>query len=184
MKDVFLSLGVILSFLLGVWNIVNNYRTSRRTTFINTVTSERVKWIEKLRENISTFCGLTYTWRMSQVEDQPEASEFLRQLDKLRHLIRLQLNPGGTHDQAIEDLIARIPALTHATQTEELKHALNELVEVSQKLLKEEWEKVKEESVRGNLKEEEHCLAPLLRRMNAWCRKVIARWFGSEQAQA
>ncbi len=62
MPDVFLSLGVILTFLLGVWNIVNNYRTSRRTSFINTVTSERVKWIEKLRENISTFCGLTYTW--------------------------------------------------------------------------------------------------------------------------
>src|SRR3546814_5274716 len=88
MKDVFLSLGVILTFLLGVWNIVNNYRTNRRTTFINTVTSERVKWIEKLRENISIFCGLTYTWSMSRVEGKPEASEYLKQIDKLRHLIR------------------------------------------------------------------------------------------------
>jgi septation ring formation regulator EzrA len=101
------------------------------------------------------------------MEDRPEASELLKQLDKLRHLIRLQLNPGGTHDQAIEALIARIPDLTHETQTEELKSALNDLVQVSQKLLKEEWEKVKGESMRGNLKEEEHCLAPLLRRMNA-----------------
>lgn len=183
MKDVFFSIGIILTFLLGVWNIVNNYRTSRRTTFINTVTSERVKWIEKLRDNISTFCGLTYTWSISRLEGKPEAADFLKQIDKLRHLIRLQLNPDGKHDQTIEALIARIPNLTHETQTEELKTALNELVEISQKLLKEEWEKVKKESMRGNLKENEHCLAPILRRMNAWCLKVTARWVGSEKAQ-
>jgi hypothetical protein len=154
MKDVFFSLGIILTFLLGVWNIVNNYRTSRRTTFIKTVTSERVKWIEKLRDNISTFCGLTYTWSMSGLEGKPEAAEFLKQIDKLRHLIRLQLNPDGKLDAEIESLIERIPDLTHETQAADLKTALNDLVVASQKLLKEEWEKVKEESMRGNLKHE------------------------------
>jgi hypothetical protein len=183
MKDVFFSLGIILTFLLGVWNIVNNYRTSRRTTFINTVTSERVKWIEKLRDNISTFCGLTYTWSMSGLEGKPEAAEFLKQIDKLRHLIRLQLNPDGKLDAEIESLIERIPDLTHETQAADLKTALNDLVVASQKLLKEEWEKVKEESMRGNLKEHEHCLAPILRRMNAWCLKLTARWTDSGNTQ-
>jgi hypothetical protein len=182
MKDVFFSIGIILTFLLGVWNIVNNYRTSRRTAFINTVTSERVKWLDKLRESISSFCGLTYTWSVSRLEGKPNEAEVLKEIDKLRHLIRLQLNPDGTYDRAIEALIARIPTLTHETQAKELEKALSELVEVSQKLLKAEWEKVKEESMRGSLIEDEHCLAPMLRRMNTWCLKLTARWFCSKNA--
>ena len=51
--------GIVVTFILGVWNIINNYRINNKTAFINTVTSERVKWIGKLRENISRFCGLT-----------------------------------------------------------------------------------------------------------------------------
>lgn len=183
MKDVFFSLSIILTFLLGVWNILNNYRMSRRTTFINTVTSERLKWIEKLRDNISTFCGLTHTWSASRLKGTPEGDEYLQQIDKLRHLIRLQLNPNEKDSQAIEVLIAQIPDLTYETQIAELRAALNELVVVSQTLLKEEWEKVKDESMRGNLKEPEHCLAPILRRMNVWCLKVTARWTNSGNAQ-
>ena len=111
MKDVFFSLGIILTFVLGVWNIVNNYRLSRQTVFINTVTAERVKWIEKLRINISEFCGLSYTWQASKLEGTAEGLIAIKQIDKLRHLIRLQLNPDGTHDKEIERLIAQIPNL-------------------------------------------------------------------------
>ena len=176
MKDVILSLGIILSFVLGVWNIVNNYRLSRRTAFINTVTAERVKWIEKLRKNISVFCGLSYTWRASRLEGKPGEQDVLKEIDKLRHLIRLQVNPEGTHDKEIERLIALIPELTHESHTDEFKKELNKLVEVSQKLLKEEWDKVKEESKRGDLKETEHCLAPILRKLNAWCVRVTSHF--------
>lgn len=176
MKDIFFSLGIILTFVIGVWNIVNNYRLSRRTAFINTVTNERVKWIDKLRNNVSTFCGLTYTWRASGLEGQPGEADVLKQIDKLRHLIRLQLNPDGDHDKEIERLIGRIPELTDESKTDELKRALNDLVEVSQKLLKDEWEKVKEESKRGDLKETEYCLAPILRRLNEWCTKKTSRF--------
>jgi hypothetical protein len=49
MKDDFYSLGIVLTAILGAWNLANNYRLSRRTAFINTVTAERVKWIERLR---------------------------------------------------------------------------------------------------------------------------------------
>jgi hypothetical protein len=175
MKDVFFSLGIILTFLLGVWNIVNNYRASRRTAFINTVTAERVKWIERLRENISVFCGLTYTWSASRMEGQPEEPEILKQIDKLRHLIRLQLNPYDSRDKQIEELVGKIPELTHETKIDQLKITLNELVVVTQHLLKNEWEKVKEESKRGDLKDNEHCLAPLLRWLNIRCLRLTKR---------
>lgn len=176
MKDIVFSLSLIFTFLLGVWNIINNYRVARRTAFINTVTVERIKWIEKLRDNISTFCGLTHTWRSSELEGKSDELEMLKQLDKLRYLIRLQLNPGGEYDKEIESLIAEIPDLTHETQVDRLKGKINDLIVVSQKLLKNEWDKVKEESKRGDLKDTEHCLDPLLRKLNGVCLKATSRW--------
>lgn len=175
MKDIFYSIGIILTFIIGVWNIVNNYRASRRTAFINTVTAERVKWIEKLRENISQFCGLTYTWSVSKLEDTEREKKIIEEIDKLRHLIRLQLNPDGELDKQIEELIAKIPDLTHETQTKQLKAELNKLVTTTQELLKSEWEKVKAESKRGDLKENEHCLAPVLEKVNGWCLRNITK---------
>jgi hypothetical protein len=135
MKDAVFSLSLIFTFLLGVWNIVNNYRMARRTAFINTVTAERIKWIEKLRDNISSFCGLTHTWRQSELEGKPDELDVVKRLGKLRYLIRLQLNPAGASDKEIESLIALIPDLTHESQTEQLKQKMNELIVVSQKLL-------------------------------------------------
>ena len=52
-KDYVLGVGVLVTFILGIWNVVANWRSSRRTAFINTVTAERVKWLGTLRENIS-----------------------------------------------------------------------------------------------------------------------------------
>lgn len=175
MKDIFYSIGIFLTFIIGVWNIVNNYRAGRRTAFVNTVTAERVKWIEKLRDNISQFCGLTYTWSFSGLEGTERGREIVEEIDKLRHLIRLQLNPDGELDKTIARLITEIPNLTHETQAEQLKGRLNELVTATQKLLKAEWEKVKAESKRGDLKDNEHCLAPLLEKMNDWCLRKITK---------
>ncbi|MGA9110942.1 MAG: hypothetical protein ACLPSL_00925 [Smithella sp.] len=168
MKDLIYEVGIILTLIIGFWNILMNYRQSRRTVFINTVTSERVKWIETLRQNISSFCGLTYNWCCSNLQNKPEESEVLKEIDKLRHLIRLQLNPDPESklERTIEDLIETIPELTHISKRIELKNSLNDLIKTTQLLLKEEWEKVKAESKRGDLKENENFLDPVLDRVN------------------
>ena len=155
-KDYFYALGIVATAIVSVWNIINHYRVNQRTSFINTVTSERVKWLDKLRENISDFCGLTYTWSMSNVEGKPEEFELVSKCDKLRFLIRLQLNPKEINgepnpDKKIEELIAKMPELTHESKQEELKDALDQMIITSQELLKEEWEKVKAEAKSGDL---------------------------------
>jgi len=150
-KDYILGAGVVVTLILGVWNAVANYRSSRRTTFINTVTSQRIKWIEQLRQDISTFSGLTHTWCFSALEGKPEESPVIREIDRLRHVIRLRLNPDGVHDQKIEKLIREIPNLTHESQRQSLIQALEELTRTTQSLLKEEWEKVKRESKHGDV---------------------------------
>ncbi|MFH1063382.1 MAG: hypothetical protein V1747_10955 [Candidatus Omnitrophota bacterium] len=153
MKDIIYVISIFATFLLGLWNIINNYRNSRRTSFINTITSERINWIERLRKNISDFCGFTYTWCLSGLSGSQSELDYVTKIDNLRHLIRLQLNPQGTHDCAIEKLISEIPDLTDITKREELKIKLNELIKITQLLLKEEWDKVKLESKMGDLKD-------------------------------
>ena len=150
-KDYILGAGVLVTLVLGIWNAVANYRSSRRTTFINTVTSQRAKWIEQLRQDISTFSGLVHTWCLSALKGTPDESDVVRELDRLRHVIRLRLNPAGKHDQQIERLIRDIPNLTHESQREILLQALDDLVRTTQLLLKEEWEKVKRESKNGEV---------------------------------
>ena len=156
-KDYFYAVGIIVTAIISIVNIINNHKNSKKTSFINTVTSERVKWLDKLRANISDFCGLTHTWTRMDKTDIPECTEILGEIDKLRYLIRLQLNPKEERgipnaDMVIETLISEIPKLTDISKRKELDIAMDKLVVTSQELLKYEWEKVKLESKNGELK--------------------------------
>ena len=152
-KDYVLAAGVFVTLFLGVWNAVVNYRINKRTTFVNTVTSQRIKWIEQLRQDIGEFCGLIYHWAHTDIEGNPREGEILKEFDRLRHVIRLRLNTQGEHDKVIEALIEEIPHLTAPERQKELVNALERMTRSTQALLKEEWEKVKRESEHGPLSE-------------------------------
>jgi hypothetical protein len=101
----------------------------------------------------------------------------LKEIDKLRHLIRLQLNPDPESklERKIEDLIETIPELTDKSKRIQLKDSLNELIKTTQLLLKEEWEKVKAEAKRGDLKENENFLDPILDGVNNYMLNFTAQ---------
>lgn len=150
-KDAIYVIGLGITLVLGIWNLWHNHKTTRKNNFINTVTNQRIQWIEQLRQNIAAFLGLTHTWCESKIEGKPEEIEILKELDRLRHLIQLRLNADATLDRKIAALIRKIPDLTQESQKPERKSAMNELSSLSQELLKEEWEKVKKESKDGDL---------------------------------
>jgi len=152
-KDWVLAAGVVVTLLLGIWNAVVSYRANKRTTFVNIVTSQRIKWIEQLRQDIGAFCGLAYHWSHTDLVGKPEEAELLKEVDRLRHVVRLRLNPQGAHDKTIEALIEEIPRYTDPLRQQELIDALERMTKATQALLKEEWEKVKRESERGPLSE-------------------------------
>ena len=64
-------------------------------------------------------------------------------------MIKLRLNPEGTYDKQIIELLDKIPLLTDKTDLTEINNALDMLTKLSQKLLKEEWNRVKKESKKG-----------------------------------
>lgn len=151
-KDVVYTVGILVTFSIGLINSVNNIYINRRTTYINSVTTERVKWINALRESISKFAGLTYNWVISDVkEGSDESKEILKEIDQLRILIQLQLNPAEELSQKIIKWIDTVSNSTHEYQKEQLKENLAGMVTDVQKLLREEWDKVKDEAEKGRL---------------------------------
>jgi len=153
-KDIGLLAGIAVTFLLGIGNLIYSIIWNRRTSFINTVTSERVKWIGKLRENISNYVGMTHYWFFSKdTIDTDSLEKILQDLRILRYHITLQLNPNqGAHvDQKIIKLVREIPDVASKKDMDLLQSSLDELIILSQQLLKAEWDKVKEESQRGAL---------------------------------
>jgi len=159
-KDLIYGAGILFTFGLGAWNLLVNYKTTRKTSFINTVTSQRIKWIEQLRQDIAAYCGLTHTWFYSGLAGTDKEHDVLKEIDRLRHVIQLRLNPDGDLDKQIQALTQAIPNFTDSSKKANLDKAIQDLIVVSQKMLKEEWEKVKAESENGNLNTQAHSWLP------------------------
>ncbi|WP_411678963.1 hypothetical protein [Clostridium thailandense] len=57
-KDTLTGIGVILTFTIGVFNLVFSMKNNKKTQFINTITSSRINWMGELRENMSLYISL------------------------------------------------------------------------------------------------------------------------------
>jgi hypothetical protein len=142
-----------LTFLVGVFNLILTFQNVKKTTFINSVTSSRIKYIQELRENISKFCALvnSYNYRISNLTHE-QSWELHKEADELKFLIRLYLNPDDEYwDNKIINHIDQIILKTDKNPTE----SINELVTITQYLLKLEWEGAKRESEVGIVSEVE-----------------------------
>ncbi|HWK87276.1 MAG TPA: hypothetical protein VNQ34_07195 [Xanthobacteraceae bacterium] len=120
----------------------------RRSSYISSVTTERTKWIDKLRTNIADLVGTLATISLKSSSDtyrkSAEYDADKRKAETLVATVILQLNPDGSIDKNIIKLLHRLPFL--AERSDKYRDAENALILHSQFLLKEEWEKVKYET--------------------------------------
>lgn len=148
-------IGIILTFIVSSAALYIGIKNSRKTIFINSVTSSRIKYIQDLRNNIAEFCGLFYSYNLLIKDDPKFSSERLRILetsDKLKYLIKLYLNPEDKEgDSKITQLIDEI----RVSIDNNPKDKIDDLITISQYLIKVEWERAKLESVKGILSEKE-----------------------------
>lgn len=139
--------GIGITFIIGVLNLLNTSINVQKTAFINSITSSRIKYLQELRESISKFCGLSssYSKRNYKLEYR-QVWELHKEADNLRYLIRLYLNPEDHYwDNKIFNLIDQILLKSDKDPTQDI----NELIIITQYLLKMEWEGAKRESEIG-----------------------------------
>ena len=149
-KDLFLQIGVLVTLVLGIVNLYFTLRSAKRTAFINTVTSERIKWIAKVRDNVATLCSLCDQWMLHRTQEN--TPDLQRQIERVKNELRLQLNPKDAEDKEIERLLQRLPTWTNSMTTQDYSKLESSLVAATQAMLKREWDKVKDEAVHGDLR--------------------------------
>jgi hypothetical protein len=154
-KDIVVFIGIVVTLVLGLYNLRHN----KKTAFINTVTSERIKWIGKLRDNISKLFSLVDKWQRYHPNDH---QELVMEIEQLKFEIRLQLNGGDPEDIDLERLIERLPDPRKSMDENEFEKLRNLIIKSSQELLKREWEKVKLESQKGNISKKKNSTSGLL----------------------
>jgi hypothetical protein len=157
MTHVITLTGIILSFLVGGAGLWIGIRNSRKTIFINSVTSSRVEYIQRLRNSISEFCGLVYAYyENGLVTGTPGALDIQKRFDNLKYLIELHLNIEDEYfDTRILKMIKDIRNLKDGTQIGAVEDKVEQLILIMQYLLKLEWEVVKKESQKGILSKKE-----------------------------
>lgn len=149
-KDLITIIGIGLTFVTSLAGLIYSVRTSRKNKFIDSITISRTKWIDELRDEISKFCGLITHLRATEKIGKKVERELFEEIDVLGYRINLMLNRHAKHDRLIIDRINNI--LEHldaddAVADEEIK----KLIHLTQDLFKFEWERIKEESVKGAL---------------------------------
>jgi hypothetical protein len=145
-NDAIAITGIAVTFVVSVANLIYSLRTNRRTVFVNTVTTSRLKWIDTLRDEVSEFIAVTT--RLSDHSSPPDKrAELLLQRDTLLHQIVLHLNPVDLEDQRIKTLATRTREISDKKDaTVDLPSALIELRDATGNYLKKEWNRVKNES--------------------------------------
>lgn len=153
-RDPVLYAGVLVTLLLGIANLYFTLKAGKRTAFINTVTAERVKWLDKVRKNVSSLCALCDQWVFHR--DQHSTPELQQQIEQLKDELRLQLNPDDQEDQEIGRLLSDLPTWTQSITPNEYAKLRGRLVSATQMMLKREWDKVKDEAVHGDLRKKRY----------------------------
>ncbi|MEX0807919.1 MAG: hypothetical protein WD044_04240 [Dongiaceae bacterium] len=147
--EIAISMGVFVTLVLGAANLLQIIAVNSKNQFINAITKERINWIQSVRGNVSRFVGLSHNWFYSHRNNKERAPEILEEIDCLRWLIKLQMNPGAEIDRHIMMCIDRIPDLATAPNEDDFKAATDDLVSRTQELLKMEWDRVKREVALG-----------------------------------
>ena len=147
-KDLIAIAGIGVTFVVSSANLADSLWSNKRTVFVNTVTTSRLKWIDSLRDKVSEFIAVT-----TRLLDPDYPSEkatvgsLLLQRDTLLHQIVLHLNPHDPKDQRIRVLVEHVRELTdRCVLSDERSNGLIELRDATGDYLKKEWNRVKSES--------------------------------------
>jgi hypothetical protein len=147
-KDLIALAGIGVTFLVSSANLAYSLWSNKRTSFVNTVTTSRLKWIDSLRDKVSEFIAVTTC--LVSPPGEKNVGALLLQRDTLLHQIILHLNPDDPEDQRIKTLVDHVRERTdQGVVSKELPDVLVQLRDATGAYLKKEWDRVKTESIGG-----------------------------------
>jgi len=73
MKDVFYAIGILSTFIIASWNAYGNYKNTKKTLYINTVSADRIKVIGEIRDSVSSLCIALDSWMFGMDDGKEKA---------------------------------------------------------------------------------------------------------------
>lgn len=129
----------LTAFITGIYSIIH----SRRTRYINAVTTARLKYIENLRNYVSEFCGLILA--------NNNSTEQKEKIDRLCFAIKLHLNRKNNFDIKVLEQLDKIQNSTSQVDKDELHNNLTQLTNFMQDIFTLEWAGIRLEATCGKL---------------------------------
>ena len=125
---------------------------SEREIKTKVLADNRQKWINELRTDLSEFCAALHhlTSHVSIVADQPVQTDmavFTSKVQQKIAKIQLMINPNEPDHSELIELLKKAMSASVGEEKDyraKMKEILDDLVVKSQKVLKREWERVKE----------------------------------------
>lgn len=118
---------------------------SKEEIKLEVLSKNRQAWINTLRDELSRFIGeVSYTMLLQAKGEQAETQHIRESVKKLAEIeakIKLLINPTETNHQKLVELLQQI--FLELSLKKPIKNKVDELVNVSQVILKEEWIRVK-----------------------------------------
>jgi hypothetical protein len=131
-------LGIALTFVVGIINVIFTVRMFQKKTFLKAVTAHRMKYLEKLRALMAKFCYLATT--------KPKKSR----LKELGYQMKLMMNPAG--DKELDrKAVKLIDSVINRTNQKKRQRAVNTLEKLMQSWFVLEWNGIKKEAQKGVL---------------------------------
>ena len=77
-KDLIAIAGIGVTFVVSSANLLYSLWNNKRTSFVNTVTTSRLKWIDSLRDKVSEFIAVTARLMRHEASDKkrPQPSSY------------------------------------------------------------------------------------------------------------
>ena len=138
------GIAVFFGPLISIFVTKNTLRTNSRIAAKNLISPIRQEWINDLRNTLIELTSKSAHYMVSGTEDRKD-SEYYR-ITELEHKIKLLINPlESDHTLLVESIREMTRSLYKGGMKNETffweKHS--KIIAISQKILKREWERVK-----------------------------------------
>jgi hypothetical protein len=153
------SLSLIVNILvnksqrkISIKNIENQTEISRQVINKDILSKNRQEWINTLRDSVSQYLSshelskLIRQYDQKSKSTQPEYREEFKSWQSLYYKIKLLLNSNEENPKQLIELMTQLNLATDyssMSKEAEYERIKNEIIKVTQIILKEEWERVK-----------------------------------------
>ena len=153
--EVIKVLGIIATAAISVWSLIVNYKTLRRTTYINQITTLKAKYIESLRQHLAEYCAIAFECNKASIIPNYATEEnrhaLIKDVELKFYLITLFLNNEDEIDKKLSALLGeiRLAAPSRGDNGYNLPKTIAQLLDYSQQMLLFELRNLKEEAKHG-----------------------------------